>query len=133
LIGDPIHISLGGLQAGQTGSLLASGTNLFGNLWSSQASFNADEAGIIDAFRDTPVENSYQGKEPAALFRSMTYQQAAEMISPFPIMTSISVTLSVNEREKLSQVIERVSRVELDTQELTELIVGVFFRPREIS
>jgi len=133
LIGDPIHVRVSGLQAGQTGSLVVSGTDQFGNLWSSQASFKADEAGTIDTSRDAPIEGSYQGKDPAGLFWSMTCQQTKEMVSPFPILPNITITLRVNGQEKASQVIERVSRVELDSQELTDPIVGVFFRPREIS
>ena len=133
LIGDPIHVRVSGLQAGQTGSLVVSGADQFGNLWSSRASFKADEAGIIDTSRDAPIEGSYQGKDQAGLFWSMTCQQTREMVSPFPIIPSITITLWVNGQEKVSQVIERVSRVELDSQELTEPIVGVFFKPRELS
>ncbi|MEJ5299533.1 MAG: acyl-CoA thioesterase/bile acid-CoA:amino acid N-acyltransferase family protein [Thermodesulforhabdaceae bacterium] len=133
LIGDPIHIRVSGLQPGQTGSIVVSGADQFGNIWSSQASFKADGAGTIDTSRDAPVEGSYQGKDQAGLFWSMTCQQAREMVSPFPIMPSITITLIANGQEKVSQVIERVSRVELDSQELTEPIVGVFFRPRELS
>jgi hypothetical protein len=129
LIGDPIHVSVSGLQAGQTGSLVVSGVDRFGNTWSSRASFKADEAGTIDTWRDEPVEGSYQGKDPAGLFWSMTCQQTAEMVSPFPVISSLTITLWVNGQEEVSQVIERVSRVDLDSQELTEPIVGVFFRP----
>lgn len=133
LIGDPIHVSVSGLQAGQTGSLVVSGVDRFGNTWSSRASFKADEAGTIDTWRDEPVEGSYQGKDPAGLFWSMTCQQTAEMVSPFPVISSLTITLWVNGQEEVSQVIERVSRVDLDSQELTEPIVGVFFKPREIN
>ncbi len=133
LIGDPVHVRVSGLQAGQTGSLVVSGTDQFGNLWTSRASFKADEAGTIDISRDAPVEGSYQGKDQAGLFWSMTCQQTTEMVSPFPIMPSITISLWVNGQEKVSQVIERISRVELDTQELTDPIVGVFFRPQELS
>lgn len=133
LIGDPIHIRASGLNAGQTAFLVVSGVDQFGNLWSSQASFKADEAGTVDTGRDAPVEGSYQGKDQAGLFWSMTCQQTREMVSPFPIIPSITVTLRVNGQEEVSQVVERIASVELDSQELTEPIVGMFFRPREIN
>ncbi len=134
LVGDPILIRASGLSAGQTASLTVSGNDQFGNLWSSQASFKADEAGIIDTSRDAPVEGSYVGVDQAGLFWSMTCRkQTSEMISPLAIMPSLAITLSVNGQEVGSLAVERIAYVDLDEQDLVESIVGVFFKPREIT
>ncbi len=133
LIGDAISIRAGGLPPGQTADLVIKGQDQFGNVWSSTASFRADEAGTIDPSRDAPIEGSYRGIDQAGLFWSMTCSQKSEFMSPFVIMPRLTVTLSINGQEKGSQIIERIAFVDLDRQDVVSPVVGVFFKPREIS
>jgi len=131
--GDPINIRASGLSVGQIGCLTVSGRDEFENLWSSKASFRADESGTIDTSRDAPVEGSYQGRNEAGLFWSMTCKQTGGKVSAFPIIQTLTVSLSVNGQEKESRVIERIAYLDLEKQDLAEPIVGVFFKPREIT
>jgi len=133
LIGDPFSIRVNGLSAGQVGSLAVSGQDQFGNVWSSMASFQVNETGTIDTSRDVPFEGSYQGADQAGLFWSMTCKQTSEYVSPFVIMRNLTVTLLVDGQEKENQVIERIAYLDLEKQDLTEPIVGVFFKPQEVT
>ncbi len=131
LVGDPVSITVAGLPAGKVASLAVSGKDQFGNTWSSKASFRADGAGTIDLSRDAPVEGSYDGVDPAGLFWSMTCQPAGEIVSPFVAMPTVRVALSIDGQEKASQVITRIANLDLDRQEVSGEIVGVFLKPRE--
>jgi len=132
LIGDPISIAVRGLSAGQNVSLNVNGKDQFGNTWSSNASFRADGAGTVDPSRDAPVEGSYKGVDQSGLFWSLTPQPVGEMISPFPIIRSFTITLSINGQEIASQRIDRIGRIDLDREEITGEVTGVFFKPKEI-
>lgn len=133
LVGDPVNIMVTGLPAGQVATLTVSGKDQFGNTWASRASFRADENGSIDPSRDAPLEGSYRGVDPAGLFWSMTCQPASEMVSPFVIMPDFTITLSIDGQEQASQVVTRIASQDLDRQEVSGEIVGVFLMPREIS
>jgi len=133
MIGDPISVLASGLPAGQVASLRASGVDQFGNTWSSEASFQADASGTIDTSRHAPLNGTYAGVDRAGLFWSMAAKDAGQMISPFPIMRNITVSLYVDGREVESQVIQRVGQIDVSTQELTDPIVGAFIVPNELT
>lgn len=133
LMGEPVEVRVNGLPPGQAAALTVSGHDQFGNLWSSEGTFKADATGSIDTARHAPIEGSYRGIDQSGLFWSMSCKQPGEIVTPFPVMRSVTITLSVDGREKIQQTIGRVAYDELDMQELTEPIVGVFFKPREIS
>lgn len=133
LIGDPVSIKASGLAAGQIATLRVSGQDQFGNTWSSEASFRADDAGTIDVSRDAPVEGSYRGIDQAGLFWSMSVNQTGEFVSAFPVIHNLTVSLYVNGREVDSRVIQRIAQIDLVRENLTDPIVGVFLIPEEIT
>jgi hypothetical protein len=133
LVGDPVSIRASGLASGQTASLRVSGQDQFGNIWSSEASFRADAAGAIDTSRDAPVEGSYHGVDQAGLFWSMAVDQTGQMVSPFPAIHTLTVSLSVDGQVVESQEVQRIGQVDLVKENLTGPIVGVFIRPKEIT
>ncbi len=133
LVGDPVSIRASGLASGQVASLRVSGQDQFGNTWSSEASFRADAAGTIDTSRDAPVEGSYQGVDQAGLFWSMSVHQTGQMVSPFPAIRTLTVSLSVDGQVVESQEVQRTGQVDLVKENLTAPIVGVFIRPKEIT
>jgi acetyl esterase/lipase len=133
LVGDQVSIRAVGLDAGQVASLRVSGQDQFGNDWSSEASFRADAAGTIDTSRDSPLEGSYKGVDQAGLFWSMAVNQTGQMVSPFPVIHTLKVTLSVDGREVESQTIQRTGQIDLVKDNLTVPIVGVFIRPQELT
>jgi len=133
LIGDPISIAVRGLSAGQNVSLNVNGKDQFGNTWFSTASFRADGAGTVDPSRDAPIEGSYKGVDQSGLFWFLTPQPVGEMISLFPIIRSFTITLSSNGQEIASQTINRIGRIDLDREEITGEVTGVFFKPKEIT
>jgi len=133
LIGDPVSIRASGLGDGQLASLQVSGQDQFGNTWTSEASFRADASGTIDTSRDAPVDGSYQGVDQAGLFWSMAVDRAVQMVSPFPVIHTLNVTLSVNGQEVESQAIQRTGQIDVVKEKLTDPIVGVFIRPQELA
>ncbi len=55
------------------------------------------------------------------------------MVSPFVIMPQLTVTVSAKGTELASQRLDRLASIELDSQEVREPVVGVFFTPKELS
>lgn len=129
LLGEAVNIRMSGLAAAQKATITVSGKDQFGNIWSSSASFDADGSGTIDTARDAPFEGTYEGIDQAGLFWSMACGQKSGKISPFVIMPSLTVTMSLDGQEKASQNISRNAVVDLEKQELTSPVVGAFFRP----
>lgn len=100
LIGDPIRIQVNNLSANQMVTLTVSGQNQLGNIWTSEATFQAKATGTVDISSDAPIEGSYQGVDQAGLFWSMTCKPTGEYVSPFAVMRLLSVTLMVNGEKK---------------------------------
>ncbi len=133
LIGDPISIRASGLNAGQIATLRVSGQDVLGNTWQSEASFRADDAGTIDTSRDAPVEGSYHGIDQAGLFWSMSVNRTGEFVSAFPVIHKLTVGLYVDGREVDSRVVQRIAQIDLERENVTDPIVGVFLIPKEIT
>ena len=133
LIGDPIRIQVNNLSANQMVKLTVTGQDQLGNIWTSEATFQAKATGIVDISTDAPVEGSYQGVDQAGLFWSMTCKPTGEYVSPFAVIRFLTVTLMVDGEKKVSQNIERIAYQHIEQQNLTEPIVGVFFKPQEIT
>ncbi|MBC7247235.1 MAG: acyl-CoA thioesterase/BAAT N-terminal domain-containing protein [Actinobacteria bacterium] len=132
LVGDPISIKVTGLSPGEMASLRVSGQDQFGNSWSSQASFQADAAGTVDTSRDAPTDGSYQGVDQAGLFWSMVCTPASEMVSPFAVM-NYTVSLFVGGEEVDSLEVQRLAEVDLEKENLSDPVVGVFITPKEVN
>ncbi len=133
LVGDPVSIKVTGLSPGEMASLRVSGQDQFGNTWSAEASFEADETGTVDTSRDAPTDGSYQGVDQAGLFWSMVCAPAGEMVSPFAAITTYVVSLSLDGQEVASQEVQRVVDVDLKKENLSDPVVGVFITPKEIE
>lgn len=133
LVGDPIRVTATGLPPGKVASLTVSGQDQFGNLWSSSASFRADIAGTIDPSRDAPVAGTYSGVDPSGLFWSMSCRPAGERISPFVVLPAFTVGLSLDGQEKVSRVVTRIARRDLERRPVSNGIEGVFLMPLEIK
>lgn len=133
LIGDPIDIRVSGLSYAQEASIVVSGKDQFGNFWSSQATYQADAAGTIDPARNAPVSGTYRGVDKIGLFWSMVHNPADQRVSPFVVMDSVNISLIVNGQEKGKQIVKRIANLDLDKTEIADEIIGVFFKPREIT
>lgn len=71
-IDQKIEIKVEGLAPFQAIELKAEAKDQEGELWSSHASFQADQHGVIDVATNTPLENSsYETADPMGLFWSM--------------------------------------------------------------
>lgn len=133
LLGDPISVNASGLSPGQIASLRVLGRDQFGNNWSSEASFQADANGYIDPSRQAPVAGTYDGVDGAGLFWSMTADRSAQMVSPFPIIHNLTITLCVDGLDVEDQTVQRIGEIDVQKEELTDPIIGVFIRPMELT
>lgn len=70
LQGDPVRVRVSGVDPGALVTIQASSVML-GSTWRSQATFRADEAGLVDLAVSAPIDGSYSGVDPTGLFWSM--------------------------------------------------------------
>ncbi len=133
LVGDPVSIRASGLNPGTLASIRIAGKDPFGNTWSSEAWFRADQNGTIDTWRDAPVSGSYTGVDGAGLFWSMACDYAAGMASPFAPLPSLVITLIVDGKEMANQTVQRVAALNVLKETLSGPITGVFIRPQELT
>lgn len=133
LIGDPISIKVSGLEVGQMATLRVFGQDQFANMWASEATFQAGTTGAVDTSQDAPIDGSYQGADQAGLFWSMRVDARSEMVSPFAIMPTATVTLLVDGQQQASQTINRLGDIDLEKEVLAGPVVGVFIKPQEIT
>jgi len=133
LIGDSINIQVKGVSEGQIITLTISGHDQFGNLWLSKASFKPDQSGVIDTARHAPFTGYYEGIDQTGLFWSMTCNNPCDIVSPFAIMPKLIVSLLVNGEKKEERIIERIAYLDIERYDVTEPIVGVFYKPHELS
>lgn len=71
LLNEIIDLSLHNLLPKQAVSIKVSCIDWFGNEWRSNATFIANDQGLINPAKQAPVEGSYQNVEPMGLFWSM--------------------------------------------------------------
>jgi len=133
LIGEPISIKVRGVSEGQIITLTISGHDQFGNLWLSKASFKPDQSGTIDTAKHAPSSGSYEGIDQAGLFWSMTCNNPCDIVSPFAIMPKLIVSLFIDGEKKEERIVERIVYLDIERYDVTEPIVGVCYKPHELS
>jgi hypothetical protein len=133
LVGDAVNIKVSGLPHGETALIKVSGLDQFGNTWTSEASFEAGADGTVDTSRDAPMQGTYQGVDEAGLFWSMNCAPAGEVVSPFVVMHTFSVSLYVGGQEVASQEIQRIADLNLQKKKLEDPVIGVFIKPQEVD
>ena len=107
LVGDPVTIRVSGLGPGATVALRVVGTDVFGNKWSAEAFYRADERGAIDTARDAALGGSYTGVDPAGLFWSLACDYSGSIATPFALTPTLTVTLVGGGEEVASQTVRR--------------------------
>ena len=64
---EPVDIRLTGLVPGARVTLTATMTDHLDRRWQSEATFTADDAGVVDVATQAPIAGSYDGVEPMGL------------------------------------------------------------------
>jgi dienelactone hydrolase len=114
-------------------TLTVSGKDQSGNTWVSKASYRADKTGAVDPARDSPIEGTYNGVDPSGLFWSMSCGPVAKTVPSFVVMRNLTVALLVDGQEITSKSVQRTPAVDLDREEVSGDISGVFLKPRELT
>lgn len=71
LADQPIVIRVSGLAPSEEVEIAAEAVDYLEETWRSQATFVADDAGVVDLTRDAPIAGSYEGVDGMGLFWSM--------------------------------------------------------------
>jgi pimeloyl-ACP methyl ester carboxylesterase len=128
--GDPVVIRVTNLPPGVQVAIEASGTDQYGQTWSSSAVYAADANGTVDLSRDAPVSGSYAGVSQAGLFWSMAPDPAAKHVTPMVGIESIAIAVKVGGVEAARGAVSLSTEVELDVQTVTGDISGKFYIPK---
>ncbi len=132
-IGDPVKIKVEGGTGGELVTISISGTDQFGNIWESRASYRLDSSGAMDTASSPPLQGTYSGVDPAGLFWSMRCQPQSDMVSPFIVMPELEVSLIHNGKVIETKKIVRVASVDMERYEFKIPVIGVFLKPKELN
>ena len=133
LLDEPVDIRLTGLVPGARVTLTATMTDHLDRRWQSEATFTADDAGVVDVATQAPIAGSYDGVEPMGLFWSMTLAVPGGSSLPFRTLESLVVALAAAaEGRTIAEA--RVERRLLASGVTDETVhddglAGIFFRP----
>lgn len=137
LVDEPLCIRLTGFAPKQQVTLTARTTDGAGHLWSSQATFAADGAGVVDLATAAPLDGSYTGADAMGLCWAMAPDPApAETAATSFVLRGleplhVTITASIADEVATTATVERrflapgVARVEVRERGL----VGTYFRP----
>ncbi|XP_078790310.1 acyl-coenzyme A thioesterase 3-like [Oryzias latipes] len=123
LFDEPVQVKVLRLKSRQVVSIKASSTDERGVLFSSSATYRADENGEIDLVRDASLSGSYVGVEPMGLLRSLkantlnTYFYKNKALEPHIVKLSVhdeqeqdqKLAEATNERFLMADGVSRVS------------------------
>lgn len=133
LVGDPVAICASGLGPGAIAAIRVAGKDVFGNTWSAEARYRADEHGTIDAARDASLGGSYAGVDPAGLFWSLACDYSGSIATPFAPLPDLTVTLIIEGEEVASRTLRRVAAMGVVKETLSGPVTGVFIRPEDLA
>lgn len=96
-----VHISVGGLRAGDRISVTSAASDYQGKSWRGEATFRADDHGTVDLQRDRPTSGTYTGVDGMGLFWSMNPVDGnPDLQSFYGKPPSFAVTISVSSHGK---------------------------------
>lgn len=133
LVDEVVRIQVLGAPPHGRVSMSTESTGAGGEVWSSVASFRADDDGRVDLATQAPLEGTYSGTDPMGLFWSMRPAGAAEKLLPNPGNWSVPVILRAtderqgNERLVLTRQFRRPEVERADVR--ADGLVGTFFWP----
>ena len=96
--GEPVSVSVTGLEPGQTIRFIAERANLYRQGWlhRSEAVFEANDAGIVDPTSQAPLEGDWDQARPFAFLWAMSVNSAGEPpegVGPFRVKLSADIDM----------------------------------------
>jgi hypothetical protein len=71
LADQPVHLEVSGLRAHETVTVETGAADVEGRRWHAEATFDADDRGVVDLDQASPSSGTYQGRDGMGLFWSM--------------------------------------------------------------
>jgi len=134
MVDELVHIRVAGARPRTTVTISARATGADGNVWRSEAAFDADRRGFIDLATDAPVDGTYAGADLMGLFWSMRSAGNADALLPNPGQRSLALMLSASDEAGTTARMWLTRQFSRPTIERTDVrtggLVGTFFRPR---
>lgn len=135
LYGEKVSINLKGFSAHQELTIKASFRDKEKKIWSSMATFKADEHGVVDLERDAPLSGFYQGVEPMGLFVYMEEEKSEPKVAFWEKglhETIVNFSVIVEGKEVATNTLERYLLEPTVRQEpLSNGLQGTLFLPND--
>ncbi|KAF7659652.1 hypothetical protein LDENG_00294870, partial [Lucifuga dentata] len=113
LFDEPIQVKVSGLGSKQLVTVKARSTDDKGQVFSSSATYRADENGEVDLERDPSLSGSYVGVEPMGLLWSMTPDIQHKIFSKDKVLNPHVVRFSVHDEEAEGKILTEVTNKRL--------------------
>ncbi len=136
LVDESVEIVISNLPANQQIIIEASCKDKDNNAWTSRATFQTDDKGIINVAKQAPIEGSYKGIDPMGLVWSIAPADK-EVLQRTGALNTYEIELSVFSKDKLlaKKTIHRLPvSPDVEKREIREEgIVGTLFYPKNIK
>jgi dienelactone hydrolase len=138
LVDEPVEIVISNLPANQQAIIEASCKDKDNNTWSSRATFQTDDKGVVNVAKQAPISGSYNGVDPMGLFWSLTQTDKDPFKNTLIAQSTLNlckVLLSVFSGDKLQaqKIIDRVWP-DVESKDVREQsIVGTLCYPKSIK
>lgn len=136
LIDESVEILISNLPANEQIIIEASCKDKDNNAWTSRATFQTDDKGIINVARQAPIEGSYSGVDPMGLVWSIAPADK-EVLQRTGALNTYEIELSVFSKDKLlaKKIIHRLPvSPDVERKEIREDgIVGTLFYPKNMK
>ncbi len=136
LIDEPVEISISNLSANAQITIEASCKDKDNNAWTSRATFQADDKGMVNVAKQAPISGSYNGIDPMGLIWSIAPADK-EILQRTGQLNTNEILLSIFSKGKLraQKTIHRLAvSPNVERREIREEgIVGTLFYPKNIK
>ena len=136
LIDEPVEILISKLPANQQIIIEASCKDKDNNAWTSRATFQTDDKGVVNVAKQAPISGSYSGIDPMGLIWSIAPADT-EVLKRTGVLNTQEISISVFLKDKLltQKIIHRLPVASnVEKKEIRENgIVGTLFYPKGIK
>ena len=136
LIDQPVEITVSNLPANEEIAIEASCKDNDNNVWTSHATFQADENGVVNVAKQAPISGSYTGVDAMGLVWSIAPANN-EVLQRTGALNTLEIELSVfcNDKLRAKKIMHRLAVLpDVERKEIREQgLVGTLFYPKNLK
>jgi dienelactone hydrolase len=133
LRGDPVSIRVENVRQQSTVTLQATGTDQYGQKWSSLARYRASLSGTVDTSVEAPLGGTYKTVAREGLFWSMILDPAAKTVTPMVSINDVQVTLTDVSKRTITKQLSFTESLGVNELPVSTDVYGYLYTPATVQ